>query len=143
MIEGGSKVSAQSSLSDKCSLMCSLADSSFTLMMNQIFDGSVTFIDMEFILEKQVEVERLCADRDDYKLDEVRSFLRCRKFECTAFRDYKTRLDSFCSKLNLSRVQITGELFCGATKLQIVYCMCVGMCVCLFFFRFVRFIRRN
>ena len=142
MIEGGSKVGAQSSLSDKCSLMCSLAESSLTLMMKQIFDGSVTFKDMEFILGKQVEAERLCADSDDYKLDEVRSFLRRRKFECAAFRDYKTRLDSFCSKLAPSRVQITGELFCGATKLQInrVSVVVVFACGCAFFFRFVRFI---
>lgn len=111
MIEGGGKVkSAQSSLSDKCSLMCSLADSSLTLMMKEIFDGSVTFKDMEFILERQVEVERLCAASEAYELDEVQVFLRRRKNECAAFRDYKARLDSFCSKLVLSKLQITGEI---------------------------------
>ena len=111
MIEGGSILkNAQSSQSDKCSLMCSLADSSLTQMMKEISDGSVTFKDMEFILEKQVEVERLCATNEAYKLAEVQMILECRKFECASFRDYKARLDSLCSKLILSKLQITGKV---------------------------------
>lgn len=110
MIEGGGTIKrTQSSLSETCSLMCSLADSSLMLMMKQIFEGSVTFKDMEFILEKRVEVERLCAANEAYKVDDVQVVLRQRKFECAAFRNYKARLDSFCSKLNLSKVQIPGE----------------------------------
>lgn len=112
MIEGGGKVkSAQSSLSDKCSLMCSLADSSRTQMMKEINDGSVTFRDMEFFLEKQNEIEKLCTADDTYKVPEVQVVLRRRRFECTTFRDYKAKLDSFCSKLILSKLQVTGMSF--------------------------------
>ncbi len=111
MIESSSKTrSAHSCLTETCSLMCSLADSRFMLMKQEIFDGSVTFRGMKFILEKQAEVERLCAANDVYELGEVQVMLNRRKVECAAFHDYKARLDSFCSKLVLSKVQIPGKL---------------------------------
>lgn len=110
MIEGSGKVkSTQSSLSEKCSLMCSLADSSLAQMMKQTFDGSVTLREIEFILEKQAEMERLCTTMEAYNIDKVQAMLKRRKFECTSFRGYKVRLDSFCSKLSLSKLQITGQ----------------------------------
>ncbi len=95
-----------SNLSDKCSLMCSLADSSFMQMREQIFHGSVTFKDMEFILKKQDELKRLCAASEACDLEAI---LKCRELECDSFRKYKTKLESLCSKL-LSKVQITGKL---------------------------------
>jgi D-ribose pyranose/furanose isomerase RbsD len=90
--------------------MCSLAESRLALMMEEIFDGSVTLEDMIFILEKQAQVERLCAANETYKPDEVKSILKRRKLECDTFRIYKVWLDSFCSKLATSKVEVTGEL---------------------------------
>lgn len=86
--------------------MCRKADERFTLMKKAIIEGSITFRDMEFILEKQAEVKRLCTANE---VDVLNKVLSHRKVERAAFRDYKTRLDSYCSKLKQSKVDIPGE----------------------------------
>jgi hypothetical protein len=75
--------------------------------MEETSEGLVTLEDMGFILEKQAQLERLWATNE---LDEVKSILKRRKLECESFHTCRIRLDSFCSKLALSRVQVTGEL---------------------------------
>ena len=107
---GGDKVSsAQSHLSEKCSLLCSLADSRLTTVMEQVFDASIPLKEMEFVLKNQLQVEKLCVANEMYKLDRVQMILNRRDYECTAFRSCKTRLDSLSSKLVLSKLQITGK----------------------------------
>ena len=109
MIDGDDKVqNARSCLVDECSFMCSLADSSLTAIMKKIFDGTIALKNMEYVLKRKHQVEKLCDANGSFASDEVDKILKCRSSECSSFREYKNRLASLCSKLQASKLQING-----------------------------------
>lgn len=109
MIEGDDKVrSAQSCLVEECSFMCSLADSSLTAMMKTVKDGTVTFMNMEYIVKRMHQVEKLCDSNGGFEMNEVKQILCSRSLECTEFKKYKSRLDLLCSKLQALKLPIQG-----------------------------------
>lgn len=101
--------SAHSCLPENCQVMCTLADSTLMAMMKTISNGTITLRAMEGIYEKKDQVEKLCgAASKDYKLEDVKSLLKTRNDECTAFKRYKAILASFCREIRTTRLRIQG-----------------------------------
>lgn len=109
-IKSGRTNQGQSWFSEECGLFCSLADSTFTDMIQRIFNGSILFHEIEAIVQKKSQVEKLCTASSQHNLDDVKSMLDRRNKERNAFKHHKAILDSFCRELDICNLNIDGKL---------------------------------
>jgi hypothetical protein len=96
--------------SEDCEKFCVMADSALVNMLQRLFAGSVTLQEMETIIRKKSQVEKLCEANAQYSLSDVKSILEHRNGECVAFRHHKEVLGSFCRELEAYNLSIQGMI---------------------------------
>ncbi len=101
--------SDQSCLSEKCDLMCQGVYSELLEFIKKLFDGSVTFNEIETVTKKMQQFTKLCAAIPEHEVKKVTACLDLRKCECDIYKKYRFLLGSFCRELEAAKLQITGQ----------------------------------
>ena len=101
--------SEKSCLPDRCTDICSLADSVVDTLLDSIMSGMVTGKDMEKVLKKQHEIERLYNAHQGTNVDHFRVVMNQRATEWNAFKERRKVLDSFCRELGKAKLNIEGK----------------------------------
>lgn len=101
-------IKVQSCLSEKCHVLCTMGNSAVIDMMQKIFSGSITLHEMKSVYQRRSQVEKLCLANAQWNLTELKSRLEIRNKECTAFKQHKDVLGSFCREMEVYKLQIEG-----------------------------------
>ena len=99
----------KSCLPECCTDMCGLADSVIDTLLDSITSGVVTGKDMEKVLKKQHEIERLYIAHQGSNVDHFRVVVNQRGTEWNAFKERRKVLDSFCRELGKAKLNIEGK----------------------------------
>ena len=95
-------------LSEECITYCTYAASTLVPLLDRIANGSITFQDIEKVLQKESQFLTFCAsisqDSNDMQL-----YLECRSKEHFAFIRLKNSLGSFCQRLEAGNLHVEGN----------------------------------
>lgn len=97
-------------LSEKCVLLCTLANSALKVMLSRLFSGKLDMKELETLDAKRNQLEKLCTADGKCNLCDVQSTLETRKEECTGFKRQLSQLSAFCRQMIISGLQIEGKI---------------------------------
>lgn len=95
-------------LTEKCVVMCTLANSALKDVLARLFSGKLKKKELETLVVKRNQLEKLCIADGQQSLSDVQSTLEKRKTECTEFTRHLSQLGAFCRQMNTSGLQIEG-----------------------------------
>ena len=99
---------SQSCLPDKCSSMCELAISRLMALIEKIMDGRVTVEEIGSVMQKKLQVMKLCSAYQGCNLKEIQTALEYREAEHIAFGKRRNVLSSFWRKMDATKLKIEG-----------------------------------